>query len=200
MVIGLTGGIASGKTTVSNMLRNMGAVVIDADKIAREVVEPHEPAWVKIRERFGEEVFHQDGQLNRQRLGSIVFDDTQARIDLNKITHPAIRKRMQEKKEQAIEKGTKWVVLDIPLLFESELEYMVDKVLVVYVPQEIQKQRLMSRDQLEEERALQRMESQMPIDQKKDKGHAYIDNSGTIQQSKKQLEKIINSWSTEEKT
>jgi dephospho-CoA kinase len=198
MIIGLTGGIASGKSTVSRMLYDLGAEIIDADKVAREVVEPNQPTWAKIKERFGKDVFYEDGQLNRQKLGAIIFNDGQARLDLNAIIHPAIRQRMNEQKEEALKKGIELIVMDIPLLFESELEHMVQKVLVVYVPEAIQKMRLMHRDQIDEATALQKMKSQIPIEQKKEKGHAFIDNSGTHEETKNQLEQIIQRWRTED--
>jgi dephospho-CoA kinase len=198
MIIGLTGGIASGKSTVSGMLQNLGAVIIDADKIAREVVKPHQPTWFEIRERFGEDIFYEDGQLNREKLGAIIFNDGQARTDLNSIIHPAIREKMLQQKEKALEQEIEIIVLDIPLLFESELEHMVEKVLVVYVPEEIQKNRLILRDQVSEEIALQKMSSQLSIEQKKDKGHAYIDNSGSLDETRKQLEQVIQKWRTGE--
>jgi dephospho-CoA kinase len=199
MIIGLTGGIASGKSTVSGMLQDLGAVIIDADKIAREVVEPDQPTWHKIKQRFGEDIFYQDGQLDRKKLGAIIFKDGQARTDLNAIIHPAIRERMRQQKEKVQREGIELIVMDIPLLFESELEYMVEKILVVYIPEEIQKDRLMLRDQIDEKLALQKMSSQLSIEHKKDKGHAFINNSGSLTETRKQLEHIIQKWRTEEK-
>lgn len=197
MIIGLTGGIASGKSTVSRMLKNLGAVIIDADKIARQVVEPDQPAWNKIKERFGGGVFLENGELDRPALGSVIFNNAEARTDLNSIVHPEIRKRMEEEKQEALKKGVRWIVLDIPLLFESELEYMVEKILVVYVSEEIQKTRLVERDQIDDTLALQKMRSQIPIEQKKNKGHAFIDNSGTIEETEAQLLQILKQWSKE---
>lgn len=199
MIIGLTGGISSGKSTVSRMLHDLGAEIIDADKVAREVVEPDQPTWAKIKERFGAGIFFEDGQLNRKKLGAIIFKDGQARSDLNAIIHPAIRKRMNEQKEKALLQGKELIVMDIPLLFESELAHMVQKVLVVYVPENIQKARLMLRDQIDEDTALQKMKSQISIEQKKNLGHAYIDNSGSQKESKEQLVRIIEQWRIEDK-
>lgn len=197
MIIGLTGGIATGKSTVSKMLEQMGAVVIDADKIARQVVEPGQPAWFKIRVRFGEEVFHENGQLNRKALGAIVFQDEQARLDLNRIVHPEIRQVMESEKQAALQQEVEWIVLDIPLLFESKLEYMVDKILVVYIPESLQKQRLMLRDKITEEEAERKMNSQLSIERKKNMGHAYIDNSGSLEETRAQLLHILEKWSKE---
>lgn len=197
MIIGLTGSIATGKSTVARMLEELGAVVIDADKIARQVVEPGQPAWFKLRERFGKEVFLENGKLNRKALGAIVFQDEQARQDLNRIVHPEIRKVMEQEKQAAHKQQVEWIVLDIPLLFESGLEHMVDKILVVYVPESLQKKRLIERDQLTEEEANRRINSQLSIEQKKHMGHAYIDNSGSLEETRAQLLHILEQWSRE---
>jgi dephospho-CoA kinase len=199
MIIGLTGGIATGKSTVSGMLASLGAVIIDADKIAREVVEPYQPTWYKLRDSFGEEIFEENGQLDRKKLGSIIFNNGHAREKLNQIMHPAIRSKMNQLKEEFITRGEELIVLDIPLLFESELEYMVEKVLVIYVPEEIQKARLISRDSIDAETALKKIKSQMPIEQKKEKGHAYVDNSGSYEATREQVEQIIQQWRMEKK-
>jgi dephospho-CoA kinase len=197
MIVGLTGGIASGKSTVSRMLLALGAVIIDADLIAREVVAPGQPTLEAIRDSFGQNIILEDGSLDRQKLGAVIFNDGQARTKLNLIIHPAIRKRMTELKEEAIVKGEELIVLDIPLLFESELHYMVEKILVVYVPEHIQKKRLMSRDQIAENEAMSRIRSQMSIEQKKNKGHAFIDNSGSYEETQEQLALIIKQWKRE---
>lgn len=197
MIIGLTGGIATGKSTVANMLKKYGACIIDADKIARQVVEPNQPAWHKIRKRFGEEVFLENGHLDRAALGAIIFADKEARKELNRIVHPEIRRIMEEQKEKAIKEGFEWIVLDIPLLFENKLEYMVEKILVVYVPEHIQKERLMARDKISAHQAEQKMMSQLSIEEKKNKGHAYIDNSGTMAETEAQVLKILKEWSKE---
>lgn len=198
MIIGLTGGIATGKSTVAKMLKELGATIIDADKVAREVVEPHEPTLKKIVERFGADIVHHDGRLNREKLGSIVFQDGQARSDLNHIIHPAIRHRMQQKIEEAIRAGDDLIVLDIPLLFEGKNRRKMDKILVVYIPEELQKKRLMERDNIDASLAEQKMSSQIPIEQKKNLGDAYIDNSYSLDETKQQLEDIMKRWKAEE--
>ncbi|EGL82126.1 Dephospho-CoA kinase [Caldalkalibacillus thermarum TA2.A1] len=194
MVIGLTGGIASGKSTVSRMLDDLGAVIIDADKIAREVVEPGQAAWQKIKETFGEDVLQPDGRLDRAKLAEIIFRDQEQRRKLNSIVHPEIRKQMLKRKEEALQQGEELIVLDIPLLFESKLEHMVDKILVVYVPEEVQIRRLMERDKIDRKYAIQKIESQMPLETKKEMGHAYIDNSGTREETRRQLLHILKEW------
>lgn len=194
MVIGLTGGIASGKSTVATMMAELGAVVIDADQIAREVVAPGQPTLKQIRETFGPKVILPNGELDRQKLGAIIFNDKESRMKLNQLIHPAIRKRMNELKNKALEEGESFIVMDIPLLFESNLEGTVDKILVVYVPLEIQMDRLIHRDQMAREEALARIQSQLSLEEKKEKGHAYLDNSGTVAETRKQLIHILKKW------
>lgn len=194
MIIGLTGGISSGKSTVSRMLKDLGAVIIDADQIAREVVKPSSPTLQKIREQFGASILLPNGELDRQALGQVVFNDQEARLRLNAIIHPAIRAEMIRQKEEAMLQNQQLIVLDIPLLFESKLEHLVEKILVVYVPEEYQLARLMKRDRIDEQTAWSRIRSQIPIEEKKLKGQAYIDNSGSLEETKDQLKNILVDW------
>ena len=194
MVIGITGGIATGKSTVTGMIRRRGFTVIDADVIARQVVEPGERAWRKIIETFGEEILFNDGSINRKKLGQIVFHDGKWRKKLNEIVHPEVRSRMAEETEAAFRKGERTVFLDIPLLFESGMERLVDKVLVVYADEGTQLLRLMERDGLREEEALARIRSQLPIEEKKKKADAVIDNRFSPDETERQLEKILHEW------
>lgn len=194
MIIGLTGSIATGKSTIAKELINLGYTVIDADQSARKVVEPGEEASVKIREVFGDEVFTEDGYLDRPKLGEIIFNDEEKRKLLNGIVHPAVRADMLAQKDQAFAAGRHTVFLDIPLLFESELQWMVEKVLVVYAPAELQKKRLMKRNDYSGEEAASRIASQIPVDQKREEADAVIDNSGSIEQSIQQLHKLIEDW------
>lgn len=194
IVIGLTGSIATGKSTVASMFIDIGIPVIDADRIAREVVEPGEEAYKKVVETFGEEILLEDRSLNRPKLGRIVFSDEEKRNQLNSIVHPAIRKRMLEKRDAYLKNGEGCVVLDIPLLFESKLEHFVDKIIVVYVDEDVQLKRLLERNQLTKEEALQRIRSQMPVKDKIELADAVIDNNGTIEHSFKQLKEILQKW------
>lgn len=194
IVLGLTGGIASGKSTVSDMLRELGYTVIDADVEARLAVKKGEPAYEKIINTFGEEILLEDGEIDRQRLGSIIFHDKEKRQALNNIVHPAVRRNMTSKKEEAISKGAEVVVLDIPLLFESKLTYMVEKTLLVYVDDEVQLQRLMKRNDLVESEALARIQSQMPLSEKIALADAVIDNNGDLNHTRKQLLTILDEW------
>jgi len=197
MFIGLTGGIASGKSTVSKMILEMGIPVIDADQVAREVVEPGTEALEAICDHFGPTVLNEDGTLARKKLGAIIFEDPKERQVLNQIVHPAVRKRMDELKQFYLEKGETTIVYDIPLLFESNLFYLVDKVILVYVRAEIQLQRLVERDAAGMEDAKQRIASQIPLVDKRERADFVIDNSFTIEETKKQLKHILDQLVTE---
>ncbi|MBM6617502.1 dephospho-CoA kinase [Bacillus suaedaesalsae] len=193
VTIGLTGGIASGKSTVSSMLRELEFPIIDADVIAREVVEVGEEAYHSIVDAFGDEIIRQDGSIDRAKLGAIVFNSEEMRKTLNSIVHPAVRKRMIELKETYLSENNA-VVLDIPLLFESQLTYMVDKTLLVYVDPDTQLQRLMNRNQLSKEEALARIHSQLPLADKINRSDEVINNNGTIKETKEQLLQVLTKW------
>ncbi|UOE54646.1 dephospho-CoA kinase [Bacillus sp. CMF12] len=194
LTVGLTGGIASGKSTVSSLLIEKGYTVIDADIEARLAVEKGEEAYQEIVRHFGERVLLKDGSIDRAELGSIIFHDEKERKALNSIVHPAVRKRMTAKKEQAISRNEQLIILDIPLLFESKLQYMCDKTLLVYADEDIQLQRLMQRNQLSEKEAMARIHSQMPLREKKALADAVIDNNGRIEETEKQLWDILRKW------
>lgn len=142
IVVGLTGGIASGKSTVSAIFREMNIPVIDADQIAKEVVQNGRVAYSKIVEAFGKEILQEDLEINRAALGQIIFHNEQERQKLNSIVHPEVRSEMLKQKEQLIAEQYQLVVLDIPLLFESKLTYLVDQVIVVHVNELVQLERL----------------------------------------------------------
>lgn len=194
MVIGLTGGIASGKSLVADALREQGLPVIDADVISREVVEPGEPALEQIIEHFGPEILQFDGTLDRKKLGSVIFNDTEKRQVLNQIIHPAVRQRMMTKRDDIVREGNEHVVLDIPLLLENNLNFLVDRVVVVYVNEATQKQRLVERDGRGEEDAAARIKSQMPLEEKRDLADAVIDNSGTEKETITQVNELLHQW------
>lgn len=194
LIIGLTGSIATGKSTISAMFDEFNIPVIDADKVAREVVNPDEVASMEIRQTFGDEVFHEDNTLNRERLGEIIFANEEKRKQLNNIVHPAIRKRMLEKKEALLTDGAKCIVFDIPLLFESKLQHFVEKIIVVSVEEDVQLKRLMERNTFTKEEAKRRIASQIPVAEKAEKADAVIDNNGSIEESQKQLVEILEAW------
>lgn len=187
-LIGLTGGIATGKSQVAAMLADHGAAVIDADALAREVVRPGEPALAEIAARFGTTVINPDGTLDRERLGAIVFADSDARRDLEAITHPRIAALMQQGIAEATTLGAPVVVLDIPLLLERDLDSTVDGVLLVHAPVAVQLQRLVSRDHLTGDAARQRLDAQLPIDEKRTRATWIIDNSGDLDSTRRQVD------------
>ncbi|MED5015812.1 dephospho-CoA kinase [Paenibacillus chibensis] len=191
MIIGLTGGIATGKSTVSALLIRKGALLVDADVIAREVMLPGHPVLAAVAEHFGQAVLLADGTLDRKKLGDIVFREPAQRQALNEITHPAIRleiRRQMESLER--EHPERLVVVDIPLLFESGLESMFERVMLVYAPASIQKERLMNRNQLTAEEAVARINSQMDIEEKKRKADVIIDNSGSAEETQRQIDEF----------
>lgn len=194
LTIGLTGSIASGKSTVSLMFDEYGIPVVDADKVSREVVRPGEEAYDQIVKTFGSGILRADGTLDRPQLGSIVFNDEKAREKLNGIVHPAVRKKMKLDKEAYFEAGADCVVLDIPLLFEGNRTHTVDKTLVVYVDEEVQVKRLMERNQFTEEEAWQRISSQIPIGEKAKMADRVINNNGSKYESYEQLREILTEW------
>ncbi|MDG0766487.1 dephospho-CoA kinase [Bacillus halotolerans] len=194
LVIGLTGGIASGKSTVANMLIDKGITVIDADIIAKQAVEIGMPAYRQIIDEFGEDILLENGDIDRRKLGALVFTNEQKRLALNSIVHPAVREEMLKRRDESIANQGTFVVLDIPLLFESKLESLVDKIIVVSVTKELQLERLTKRNQLTVEEALSRIRSQMPLEEKVSRADNVIDNSGTLEETKQQLEEILSCW------
>jgi dephospho-CoA kinase len=189
MKIGLTGGIASGKSTVANILVERGALLVDADQVAREVVLPGEPGLEAIASTFGQAVIAPDGSLNRKALGEIVFRDKASLERLEAITHPAIRQRMQRRihtfEEQFPER---LIVADVPLLYETKQQNLYDGVMVVYVPAGVQCARLMERNSLTEEEAKRRISLQMGIEEKRSLADWVIDNSGSLVETKRQID------------
>lgn len=194
LVIGLTGGIASGKSTVSQMIKEKGIRVVDADIIAKEAVSKGSAALHQIVQTFGEEVLLPNGELNRQQLGAIIFSDEEKRKKLNAIVHPEVRKEMLEQRDEGVSNNETFVVLDIPLLFESKLEGLVDRIIVVYTTPDLQLSRLMNRNDLSEEEALNRIHSQQPLEEKCQKADRVIENTKDLAFMRKQLENILNEW------
>ena len=194
-IIGLTGGIASGKSTVSNMLKEKGYTVIDADLAARMVVEVGQPAYLAIVDEFGKSILHESNNtINREKLGAIVFNDQEKRTKLNAIVHPAVRSAMLSQKDQAIQSGKDTIFMDIPLLFESDLTWMVDKTIVVLVDEETQLSRLMERNHYSQKEAVSRISSQYPLSEKANLADAVIDNNGSVNETKEHLEKLLKEW------
>jgi dephospho-CoA kinase len=196
LLVGLTGSIATGKSTVAGILKEMGCTLIDADQIAREVVTPSSPGLEALCRQFGRGILDKSGALNRSCLGKIVFHDPAARARLNGILHPLIIRRMQEEIEKYRHDPEKVVFVDVPLLFETGLDAMMDYIVVVYADEATQLCRLMERDQMAEEEAGQRIATQMPVAEKVAKADFVIDNTGlpqgTIQQVKNLLTVLQN--------
>lgn len=192
MIIGLTGVIASGKSSVAKYLKELGATVIDADQVARQVVYPGTPALKEIVNSFGPGILHRDGTLNRKELGALIFQNDAARKWLEDITHPHIEAAL-ELEIAAFKKhnSTGILVLEVPLLIEVGWQQKVDQVWLVTVTEEVQLKRLIERDKLTPEQAQQRIASQMPLQEKKKYADIIIDNSGTSEKTRLQVE---NFW------
>ncbi len=193
-IIGLTGGIGSGKSTVSRMLRGLGARIIDADQVARDVVEKGKPALNEIVEVFGKETLLEDGTLDRKKLGAIIFSDAGKREKLNEITHPRIieeiRLRIEKYKSENI---ADVIVLDCALLFEMNMESMVEESWLVSLDRHTQIKRIMNRDELTEEDAQKRINAQMSLEKKAERATRIIDNSSEVNETHKQ---VLELWNT----
>ena len=192
-VLGLTGGIASGKSVVAQMFRELGAEVIDADQLAREVVEPGQPALRAIVDSFGPEILGDDGTLDRGKLAAIVFADLAARARLNAITHPPIHQRLVQAVE-ARRHRPGLLIAAVPLLYENGRESSVEKVVVVWVDRATQIERLMQRDRLSRAQAEQRLAAQLPLDGKRDRADEVIDNRGSLEATRRQVDAIYRRY------
>jgi dephospho-CoA kinase len=199
-VIGLTGGIATGKSTVSSILKNAGAVIIDADRIARDVVKKGLPAYQEIIDTFGDNVLSPDGEIDRSVLGDIIFNDPQKKQLLNRIVHPYVSKETNlQLKHIEKTRPKSIVILDIPLLIEAQMHKDLSEVIVVYVPEHTQIKRLMQRDGISEADALARVHSQIPIEEKKDLATIVIDNSGTRENTRTRTLEIFQRFKKQAK-
>jgi dephospho-CoA kinase len=188
-LIGLTGGAGSGKSTVAAMLRELGAVVIDADEAAHAVYEPGTTGFDAVVREFGVD-FVKDGRIDRSRLGDLVFKDEDARRRLNAIVHPLVREWMTERTVEAVQGGVEVVVQDVPLIFENGLEPLYSALVMVYVPEQLQVRRLVLGRGLSEERARAIVAAQMPIEEKKRRAHHVIDNSAGIDDTREQVQRL----------
>lgn len=197
MILGLTGGIATGKSLVSDYFKSKGYPVIDADQVSRQVVEAGSLGLSQVADHFGSHILFENGELDRKKLGQLIFSDSEKRKELNAIMHPLIRSEVLKQLNQLKKEGYDLIVLDLPLLFESSYEDQVDQVMVVHINKDLQLKRLMKRNDLSQREALQRIHSQMPLEEKMKKSQVLIDNSGTKEETFQQinawLEKNINS-------
>jgi dephospho-CoA kinase len=188
-VVGLTGGIGTGKSTVSGMLRELGATVIDADEATRAVQAPGSEGLRRIVEAFGPDVLTDRGELDRARLGEIAFADPEARQRLNGIVHPLVREWMAERQREAVERGDPVVVLDIPLLFEARGAGAFETVLLVYAPEAVQLDRLVGLRGMSEEQARARIAAQMPIEEKRRLATHVIENTSGLDELRRAVER-----------
>ncbi|SET75943.1 dephospho-CoA kinase [Natronincola peptidivorans] len=190
-IIGLTGGIATGKSTVSKLLKDKGAIIIDADIVARKIVEKGKPALNEITENFGKEILLENGELDRRKLGRIVFNDPSSLKKLNEITHPKILQEIQKEINYYKQhESHRVIIIDAALLIETNMKDMVDEIWLVTISEEIQRARLMKRDSIGVEEASKRMEAQMSIKEKLPYAHKIIDNSGDLNDLEIQVKKL----------
>ncbi len=190
MIIGLTGGIATGKSTVCKILKGLNVKIIDSDKIAHQVLT-YNDVIDKIKDQFGEKILDQKGNINRKKLGSIVFEDDKKRKLLESITHPKIFTIIENKIEEYKDSEGKIIVLDAPLLFETSLDKKVDETWVVYTSKETQINRIIERDNLNKKEAMQRIDAQMDLDKKAEKADIVINNEGSIADLEKKITKLV---------
>lgn len=197
-IIGLTGGIACGKSTLAGMLKEIGAYVIDADKISRQLTQPGGKALPALRDTFGEFVFYPDGTLNREVLAGIVFQNEEERKKLNAVMHPLIEARMREKIETSRKMGVLVVVLDVPLLFEEGLEALADVTVCATAPLALQLERLYKRSGLCEEQAMRRIKSQIPVSEKEKLADIVIHTDCSEDELRRQVQTLYHEWAAVE--
>ena len=186
--IGISGGIASGKSTVVSMLKELGAYVIDCDELAREVVAPGSAGLAAVWRAFGEQAMNSDGTLNRRYVGDVVFQAPERKKELEGLLHPLIQQRIDELTEEVSKKNmTSIIFLDMPLLFELKYFLYVDEAWLIYVDPQTQLRRLMARNGFTESEALMRINAQLPIDEKQSLAQVIIDNTGSLQDTEKQV-------------
>jgi len=192
LVVGLTGGVASGKTTVSEILQEEGAYLIDADMIARQLVEPHSATWYEIRKAFGDDILDENGSLRRKKLAARVFSDPDERKILNQILHPQIRREIQNRLKEIAEKDPRAIVIvDAALLVETGDYREMDKVIVIASSPQEQIERLKQRDGMEEEQARNVLASQMPLEEKRKVADFIICNEGSLEETRKRTREVF---------
>ena len=193
LIVGLTGGIVSGKSTVALMFKDLGAKIVDADKLGHSVILPHKPAWEKIVKIFGKDILQNDLTIDREKLGKIVFANQSLLKKLNDITHPEITKIIKKEIDSLKNKTynqKKILIIDAALIYEAKIDRLMDKIIVVYIDEDEQIKRLIKRNNLSKDEALQRIKSQMPMKEKVKMADYVIDNSNSLDKTKKQVEKI----------
>jgi dephospho-CoA kinase len=190
-LFGLTGGIASGKSTVAAILRRLGAAVINADELSREVVQPGQEAWKEIVETFGSDVLQNDQSLDRKKLRKIVFHDPQARKKLEAIIHPRVRSLAEQRMRELAAAGSSIIVYEVPLLFEGQIHLWLRPVLLVACDLATQKQRLRQRDGLTDIEAQQHLDAQMALEDKRNLADYVIENTGSLDDLEQQVRAVL---------
>lgn len=188
-IIGVTGGIASGKSNVCNVIKELGFKVIDLDEITHLLYQKGNSIYEAILKNFGLEYLDSNEEIDRKKLGKLIFQNQEAKEKLNSITHPLILARMKEEMDKL---DDKIIFLDIPLLFEAKLEYLCDKIICVYLEESLQVKRLMERDHIDYDYAMQKIHSQMDLNIKKDKADYVIHSKGSLDETKALVKTIIN--------
>lgn len=192
IVIGLTGGIASGKSTASAFFKRMGCKIVDADAVAHKIVQPGMPALKAIANYFGSDILLPNGELNRPKLAALIFSDKNAQKALNQITHPLILAAMQAKTQNLVQNGAKIIIWDVPLLFETGFNNYTHASVLIDTNEELQLQRLMLRNGLSRDEALARVAAQMPLQQKRELATMTITNNGTIEELEKRANLVLD--------
>lgn len=190
-LVGLTGGIASGKSTVAKILERLGAAIVNADVLAREVVEPDREAWKDIVDQFGSEVLQPNQTLDRRKLRTIIFNDPQARKKLEAIIHPRVRARAEEKFREHAAAGFALVVYEVPLLFEAHIHEWLRPVVLVACDFDSQRQRLELRDQIDSAAAQKIIDAQMSLDEKRRLADYVIENNGSLSDLERQVREVL---------
>jgi len=190
--IGITGGIGSGKSEVTDHLRRKGYTVIDADEVAREAAAPGEPAMLRLQEEIGGGVFFDDGSLDRQKLAKIMFSDPDTLKTVNEIFHGDIKDRIESYVQIQEKTGDQVIFLSVPLLFETNADLMVDKTWLVTADEDVRLRRVVERDDISSEDVQARMASQMPEDEKKARADIIIENNGTIEELQAEVDKLLS--------
>ena len=189
--VGITGGIGSGKSAVTDLLQGKGYVVIDADETAREAAAPGEPAMLRLSEEIGDGFFLEDGSLDRQGLAKIMFNDPIVLMAVNEIFHHDIHRRIEKKTMECAERGEELVFISAPLLFESGGDWMTDEIWLVTADEDIRLRRVMQRNDMSEEDVRARMRNQMPEEEKRKRVDLVIENNGTLEELKDAIEGIL---------